>query len=45
MNDLKNALDKCIVHDFADDTNLLFGNKCPSEISSVMNNELKLLAD
>ena len=43
INDLKNALDKCIVHHFADDTNLLFGNKCPSEVSCVMNNELKLL--
>ena len=41
INDHNNALDKCIVHHFADDTNLLFGNKCPSEISCVMNNELK----
>ena len=40
-----NALDKCRVHHFADDTNLLFGSKCPSEISCVMNNELKLLTD
>ena len=45
INDLNNALDKCRVHHFADDTNLLFGNKCPSEISCVMNNELKLLTD
>ena len=45
INDLNNALDKCRIHHFADDTNLLFGNKCPSEISCVMNNELKLLTD
>ena len=25
INDLKNTVDKCIVHDFADDTNLLLG--------------------
>ena len=43
VNDLNNALDH--LHHFADDTNLLFGNKCPSEISCVMNNELKLLTD
>ena len=45
INDLNNALDKCRVHHFADDNNLLFGSKCPSEISCVMNNELKLLTD
>ena len=28
-------------HHFSDDNNLLFGNKCPSEISGVMSNELK----
>ena len=28
---------------FAVGANLLFRSKCPSEISSVMNNELKLL--
>ena len=27
------------------ETSLLFGNKCPSEISCVMKNELKLLTD
>ena len=43
INDLNNVLDKCKVHHFGDDTNLLFGSKCPSEISCVMNNELKLL--
>ena len=30
---------------FADDTSLLFGNKCPFEISCVINNELQLLTD
>ena len=45
INDLNNALDKCRVHHFADDTNLLFGNKCPSEISCFMNNKLKLMTD
>ena len=45
INDLNNALDKCIVHRFADDTNVTFGNKCPSETSSVINNEQKLLTD
>ena len=45
INDLNNALDKCIVDHFEDDTNFLFGNKCSSEISCVMNNELKLLTD
>ena len=43
INNLNNVLDKCKVHHFGDDTNLLFGSKCPSEISCVMNNELKLL--
>ena len=45
INNLNNPLGKCIVHYFADGTNLLFGNKCPSEISCVMNDELKLLTD
>ena len=45
INDLNNALDKCIVYHFADDTNLLFGNKCSSEIACIMNNKLQLLTD
>ena len=45
INDLNNALDKRKVHHFADNTNSLFGNKCTSEISCVINNELKLLTD
>lgn len=32
IDDLKNTLDKCIVHYFADDTNLLSGNKYPCDI-------------
>ena len=39
INDLNNAPDKCIVQHFADGTSLLLGNKYPSEISCVMNNE------
>ena len=45
ISDLNNVQDKCIVQYFADDTSLLFGNKCLSEISRVMNNELQLLTD
>ena len=45
MSDFNYAEDKCRVHHFADDTNVLFGNKYPSEISCVMNNDLKLLTD
>ena len=30
INDLANALEKSIVHHFADNTNLLYGNKNPS---------------
>ena len=44
INDLNNALDKCIVHHFTE-KKILFGNKCPSEISCVMNNEIKLLTN
>ena len=44
INDLNNALDKCIVHHFAE-KKILFVNKCPSEISCVMNNEIKLLTN
>ena len=29
INDLTNALEKFIAHHFADDTNLLYGNKMP----------------
>ena len=42
---MHNALDKCSVHHFADDTNLLFSHKNPETIRKTMNNELKLLFD
>ena len=45
VNDLTDALEKSIVHHFADDTNLLFGNKNLSVISDVINSELKLVKD
>ena len=45
INDLTNALEKSIVHNFADDTNLLYGNKNISVISYVINSELKLVTD
>ena len=44
-NDLTNALEKSIVHHFADDTNLLYGNKNLFVISDVINSELKLVTD
>ena len=43
INYLTNALEKTIAHHFADDTNLLYGNKNPSFISDVINSELKLI--
>ena len=45
INDLINALEKSIVHRFADDTNLLYGNKDLSVVSDVIDSELKLVAD
>ena len=45
INDLANALEKSIVHHFADDTNLLYGNKNPSVISDVISSELKLVTN
>ena len=45
VNDLTDALEKSIVHHFADDTNLLYGNKNLSVISDVINSELKLVKD
>ena len=45
VNDLENAPDKSIVHQFADDNNPLFVNHYPSEVSRVMINELKLQID
>ena len=45
INDLTNALKKSIVHNFADDTDLLYDNKNISVISDVINSELKLVTD
>ena len=45
LNDMHSALNKSIVHHFADDTNLLFSHKDHEIIRKTMNNELKLLFD
>ena len=45
INDLHNAFDKCLIHHFADDTNLIFDNKKIEVIEEVMNNELKFLVE
>ena len=45
INDLASALEKSIVHHFADDTNLLYGNKNPSVRSDVISSELKLVTN
>ena len=41
--DLTHALEKSIVHQIADNTNLLYCNKNSSVISDVINSELKLV--
>ena len=43
INDMHNALKQCIVHHFADDTNLLYSHSNPKILKRVMNNELKIL--
>ena len=43
LNDLQNAFDKSIVHNFADDTNILFSSKKLETIKNVLNYELKNL--
>ena len=45
INDLHRVFDKCIVHHFADDTNLIFPSKKVGTIESTVNNELKLLVE
>ena len=45
MTGLKSALENCVIPHFADDTNLLYGKKDPTEIFNVMNNELRFLID
>ena len=43
INDMNKAFEKCTVHHFADDTNLLFSHKDPRKIQKVMNKELAYL--
>ena len=45
INDIANALEKSIFHHFADDADLLHGNKNPFVKSNVINSELKLVTD
>ena len=45
INDIANALEKSTVHHFADDADLLHGNKNPFVKSNVINSELKLVTD
>ena len=42
---MHNALSKCMVYHFADDTHLLYSHKDPSMIAKVMNGELATLYD
>ena len=43
INDMHCALNKSVVHHFADDTNLLTANKNLNDLRKIMNEELKLL--
>ena len=43
INDMHKAFDKCLVHHFADDTNLLYANKDPKAIKKVVDIELNNL--
>ena len=45
INDLNRAFSKCVVHHFADDTNLIFASKKKETIETVMNHELKILVE
>ena len=45
INDMHLALKECLVHHFADDTNLLYTNKDLKKIKKVVNQELKYLYD
>ena len=42
---MHNAFTKCLVHHFADDTNLLFAHKDPAVIQKVINKELRQLVE
>ena len=39
INDLQFAFSKCVIHHFADDTNLLFADRNIKVIEDTMNNE------
>ena len=45
INDFTNAHKNCIIHQFSNDTNLIYRNKSPSEISHVKNKELRCLTN
>ena len=45
INDMHNAFKKCLVHHFADDTNLLYSDKDPRNLQKVMDKELKVLVE
>ncbi len=45
INDMHNAFNKCLVHHFADDTNLLFTHKNPKIIQKTIDKELKELVE
>ena len=45
INNLINALEKFIIHHFANDTNLFYGNTNLSVISDITNSEIKLVID
>ena len=45
INDLHKVFNRCTIHHFADDTNLLFASKSTKTIETVVNYELKVLVD
>ncbi len=45
INDMHKAFKKCLVHHFADDTNLLFTDKDPKTIQKTLNKELQELVE
>lgn len=45
INDLTNAFKYCTIHDFADNTNLLYTNNNNPNLKEIMKAELKRLAN
>ena len=45
INDMHKAFIKCLVHHFADDTNLLYSDSDPKKLQRTVNNELKFLVE